>query len=121
MSDHDFNLITEQDKQDVAYGACVGGMAITVIGVGRFLGVQGVVAGAVVGAAWGLLTCKRLAPAIKQKLFTQASRLDDGEVVQALQALRETKPGLSKPEALRLLAGVRQEIAGNPARYRAAA
>src|SRR6185503_8287456 len=118
MSDFNFNIITEEDKEQMSYVACVGGATITGMAVGRFVGVQGVLIGAAAGAAYGLLTCRRLAPAIKRKLFSRGDKLSDHELAQVLQAVKEQSDVRTKSEAMNLLAAAREEILKNPAKYR---
>lgn len=116
----DFNILTEEDKNRVSYGVCVAGSTIVGIGVGRFLGVQGVLAGAVAGAAWGLLTCKHLQAPIKRKLFSPLAQLSDHELTSTLRAIRAQHPQISKAKAMDLLARARFEISRNPRRYESA-
>lgn len=116
----DFNILTEEDKTRVSYGVCVAGSTIVGIGVGRFLGLQGVLAGAAAGAAWGLLTCKHLQAPIKQKLFSPLAKLSDHELTSALRAIRSQHPRLSKAKAMDMLAQARFEISRNPRQYRSA-
>ena len=116
MSD-DFTLITEADKDTLSYGACVGGMAVTGAVVGRWIGLQGLLVGGIAGTAYGLMSCKVLQEPIKQKLFSQTSRLTDHEIVSAIRALRFNAPPLKKNQAMEALAAVRQEVARNPAKY----
>jgi hypothetical protein len=117
MSDLNFNIFTEKDKENISYGACLGGSALTGMAVGRFVGVQGIIVGGIAGLAIGLMTCQRLTPAIKQKLFSVHTRLSDRELLQALQAVREQKPGIGKSEAMDLFAAARSEIFRSPSRY----
>ena len=84
-------------------------IALPLQALGRFLGVPGVLGVGVAGLAYGLMTCKRLAPAIKNKLFSANVRLSDQELLQALQAMREQKPGIGKGQALDMFAAVRSE------------
>lgn len=56
----DFSLITEADKDKLSYGACVGGMALGGMAVGRWVGLQELLAGGIDGAAYGLMSCKTL-------------------------------------------------------------
>ena len=113
----DFSLITETDKDKLSYGACVGGMALGGMAVGRWVGLQGLLAGGIAGAAYGLMSCKTLQEPIKQKLFSKTSRLTDHEIVTALQALRFQSPLLKKDQALEVLAAIRQEVAASPTKY----
>ena len=88
----------------------MGGMALTAP-------FGGVIAGAVGGAALGLLACKVLQDPIKKKIFSAAARLTDHEILMALRALRVQQPNISKEDALNLLARIRLEATKNPAKY----
>jgi len=113
----EFELFSEKDKSNIAYGACVGGMALTGAAVGRFLGLQGVMVGAVAGAAYGLMTCSKLEAPIRRKLFSSKSRFSDKELASGLAALRLREPRLSKAEAMKRFAQVRHEVSSNPRKY----
>lgn len=113
----EFSFITESDKDKVSYGACVGGMALGGMAVGRWVGLQGLLVGGIAGAAYGLMSCKTLQEPIKQKLFSKTSRLTDHEIVAALRALRFQSPLMKKDQALEVLAAIRQEVAANPGKY----
>lgn len=104
----DFNIITDEDKTDLSYGACVLGTTLTGLAVGRFAGVQGLLAGGGVGLAIGLLTCKTLSGPIKKKLFSQTGRLSDHELAQALQAVRQQTSVTRKSDAMLLLSLARK-------------
>src|ERR1017187_10157919 len=106
MSDLNFNIFTDEDKTHVSYAACLGGSALTGMAEGRFVGVEGDLVGGVVGLAIGLMTCKRLSPVIKQKLFNPEITLTERVLLESLQALREVKPGIGKSEALNLFAAI---------------
>ena len=116
MSD-DFSILTEADKDKWSYGACVGGMALGGMAIGRWVGLQGLLAGGIAGAAYGLMSCKTLQEPIKQKLFSKTYRLTDHEIVAMLRALRFQSPSLKKDQALKVLAAIREEVALNPAKY----
>ena len=116
MSD-DFSILTEADKDKWSYGACVGGMALGGMAIGRWVGLQGLLVGGIACAAYGLMSCKTLQEAIKQKLFSKTSRLTDHEIVATLRALRFQSPSLKKDQALEVLAAIREEVALNPAKY----
>jgi hypothetical protein len=113
-----FMFITEQDKSDAAYAACVGGMALSGAAFGRLVGLKGLVVGGVGGAVYGLLSCRTLAEPIKAKLFSSTAKLTDGEIAAALRAIRLQHPSVSKSDALRQLAAIRSEVARNPMKYR---
>ena len=103
----DFNIISEQDKKDLSYGACVAGSALTGMAVGRFIGLQGLLAGAAAGLAFGLLACRHLQEPIKKKLFSDTGRLTDQELAQAPRAVRLETGVQSKADAMYLLAAAR--------------
>ncbi|EIC28955.1 MULTISPECIES: hypothetical protein [Methylomicrobium] len=105
----DFNILTDKDKQDMSYKACVGGAILMGAAVGRLGMLPGLLAGAATGLAFGLLTCKRLSPAIERKLFSQNERLNDQELLQTLRILRDETGVTSKSDAMRLLGYVRFE------------
>lgn len=105
----DFNVITEDDKDQAAYVACVGGMTVVGIAVGRFGGLPGVLLGGGVGLLVGIKACKSslLKEPIRQKIFSVKAKLEDHEILAALRAIRQERPGLAKREAMTLLAQVR--------------
>jgi hypothetical protein len=110
----DFNVISEQDRHAVSYGACVGGTTLVGMAVGRFVGLQGVLAGAAVGLAYGLLTCKKLAPAIERKIFSSQERLSDVELASVLRVVRDQTGVQSKADAMYLLSQVRALAQSRP-------
>lgn len=111
----DFNVISAQDRQAVSYGACVGGSALVGMAVGRILGLQGVLAGAAAGLAIGLISCKRLAPAIERKIFASNEQLSDSELASALRVVRDQTGVQSKSDAMYLLSQVRALATSQPA------
>lgn len=117
MSDFNTSFITENDKKQVSYAACVGASALTGLAVGRFAGVPGLITVGVAGTVVGLLTCKKLEPVIRQKLLSHASRLSDREIASALGALSGVTGKRRKSELIPLLAEVRSEIVRNPTKY----
>ena len=106
---NDFTVLTEEDKQQAAYLACVGGMTLVGMSVGRFGALPGVLLGAGVGLAVGIKACKSpmLQEPIRQKIFSAKSRLTDQEILAALRAIWQERPGITKKDALSLLAQVR--------------
>lgn len=105
----DFNAITEDDKDQAAYLACVGGMTLVGMGVGRFGGLPGLLLGGGVGLVVGMKACRSslLKEPIRQKIFSAKAKLEDHEILAALRAIRQERPGISKREAMTLLAQVR--------------
>jgi hypothetical protein len=71
----------------------------------------GLLAGAATGLAIGLLTCKRLSPAIERKLFSEHERLSEHEILQVLRVVRDETGVQTKSDAMYLLSHVRREIA----------
>lgn len=126
-SDQNFELFSDSDRNKISYGACLAGWTATGAVVGGIhggvvLSLPASVIGAAGGVAWGLLTCRRLAPVIRWKLersglLGQRSELTERELVEALKAVRDLRPGVGKAEAINLLAAARQEIARNPGKY----
>ncbi len=110
----DFELFTQDDRNKAAYIACIGGMGAIGVAVGRFGGLHGVLLGAAVGVGYGLLACKRLAPAIERKLLSTSERLTEFELSSALKALRDQAGVKTKDDAMLLLATVRQLSAVDP-------
>jgi hypothetical protein len=106
-----FNLFTPQDRQDISYGACLAGTTLTGMAIGRFGGLGGLAAGAVVGLTIGLLTCRKLSPAIERKLFSQNEALSEHELLQALQVVRDETGVQSKSDAMYLFQQARIAIA----------
>jgi hypothetical protein len=113
----DFNLFSAQDRQDVSYRACIGGSVVLGAAVGSFATGFGALAGAATGLAIGLLTCKRLAPAIEHKLFNGLP-LSEAELSQVLRTLRDEAVVRTKSDAMYLLTQVRHIAACNPASLR---
>lgn len=109
----DFNLFTEQDRQDISYGACVGGATLVGAAVGRFGMLPGLLAGAGVGLAIGLLTCRKLSPSIERKLFSKNQGLTDQELLQVLKIVRDETGAQSKSDAMYLLGYARVAMAKN--------
>ena len=116
MSDS-FNILTDADKRDISYGACVAGSALIGAGVGRFLGLQGLLAGAGAGLVIGLMACPKLQEPIKRKIFSQNARLTDQELTQAMAVVRSETPVTSKSDAMYLLGVARQQYASNPGAF----
>jgi hypothetical protein len=105
----DFTVLTEEDKDRAAYLACVGGMTLVGMAVGRFGGLPGLVLGGGVGLAVGIKACRSpmLQEPIRQKIFSAHARLTDHEVLAALRAIWHERPGISKSDAMAVLAQVR--------------
>ena len=116
--DDNFYVLTEQDKKDTAYTACIAGTTVTGLAVGGFLGGVGAPVGAVSGFAWGLLSCRRLSPFIKRKFFSKIQPFQESEVVSMLQEIKSLHPWSSKKDALKMLAAIKAEIARNPDKYK---
>ena len=112
-----FNIFTEKDKSDISYGACVAGSALVGAGVGRFLGLQGLLAGAGAGLIIGLISCRKLKEPIKKKIFSKNSRLTEHELSIALSVIRDETGVSSKSDAMFLLGVARQEFASKPGAY----
>jgi gas vesicle protein len=93
-------------------------MTLTGLALGRFAGLQGLLVGGIAGAAYGVLTCKKLSPIIKKKLFSANEKLNDQEIVATLKIIKENNPKVSKKQALDILANVKTEITKNPGTYR---
>lgn len=86
---------------------CVGGMTVVGAAVGRFGGLYGLLAGAVVGVAYGLVTCRKLSPVIERKLFSRTERLDDDEILAILRVLAQDGGVRSKADGMYVLSQVR--------------
>lgn len=117
--DDDFNIFTEDDKRSTAYRLCVMGHMAIGATMGSLAGGQTLL-GAAAGTAWGLFTCKALQEPIKKKLFSSAEPLTESELKQALSAVKQEFPFLTKKEALEVIAGARIDAVRNPAQYRSA-
>lgn len=113
----DFNIFDEDDKNDVSYGACVAGSAITGAAVGRILGVQGLLGGAAAGLVIGLIACKSLKEPIKDKIFSPLSKLSESELTQALIAVKDETGIINKKEAMLLLGVARNEYISQPLKF----
>lgn len=105
-----FNLFTPQDRQDVSYAACIGGSTAIGLAVGRFGLLPGILAGAAAGFAIGLLTCRKVSPAIERKLFSKSEKLTDQELLEVLKIVREETGIQSKSDAMYLLSHARHEM-----------
>ena len=101
-------FLTDDDKNDISYKACVGGQTLVGAAVGGFALGFGSIAGGLVGLASGLMTCGYLAKPIRQKIFAQHARLSDFEIDKTLAAIKKMHPQLDKKQALQALAAVRQ-------------
>lgn len=113
----EFHILTEKDKNHIAYGLCVGSFTLTGMAVGGFGGLKGVLVGGAAGFLMGLAACPYLEEPIKRKLFSPTAQLSDEEFLSALRAIRDQEPFISKSEAMDLLAEVRHEIARQPQKY----
>lgn len=111
----DFSFLTEEEKQQASYNACVGAATLTGMAVGRFGGLPGLLLGGGVGLAVGIKACKSqvLQESIRQKRFSSTSRLSDQEILAALRAIRIARPGVLKQDAMTLLAQVRAKSDGD--------
>jgi hypothetical protein len=112
------DFLTEEDKKDGAYKACVFGTTL----VGLWVGSQlrhplAMVVGGGAGLAYGLLACQKIAPAIKQKLIKDL-KLEDNEVTTMLDEIRRSRPYFSRKETIRTLAHIRVEVVRNPEKYK---
>lgn len=112
----DFNIFTEDDKKHVSYGLCVLGMTATGMTLGSMAGGQTLLGG-VGGTVWGLFTCKHLAEPIKQRLFSQSSRLTDAEFKQVFVAARRQFPFATKNQLFDLIMNAKLEGRRFPSRY----
>lgn len=105
----DFTILTDKDKLDMSYGACVGGFIVTGAAFGRLALLPGLLTGAAVGLTVGLIACRRLSPAIERKLFSHNDQLSDQELLQALRLIRDETGVNTKSDAMFLLSQVRME------------
>lgn len=115
----DFNVLSDQDKQDFAYKACLASTTVIGMAVGAAAGGVGAPVGAAGGAAWGLIMCPYISPALKRK-FSSAQALSEQDIVEGLRAMRFADPTVSKKNAIRRLAAARQELMANPSGSRSA-
>ena len=111
MSDVEF--LSEQDRLDMSYAGCIGGSVVLGAAVGRLGMLPGLLAGAATGLAIGLLSCKRLAPAIERKLLSDTERLSDQELVQALRVVRDLTGFQNNSDTMYLLASARTQMQAN--------
>ena len=103
----DFNRFSTKDRQDISYAACLGGTTLVGAAVGRFGMLPGLLAGAATGLVVGLLTCKRLSPAIERKIFSSTERLTEGELLSVLRVIRDQTGVQTKSEDMYLLSQAR--------------
>lgn len=113
--DFDFTILTEKDKKDISYSACIGGSMLVGVAIGRFAGIHGVLAGALAGLALGVANCKYLkgAEVIKYKLFSSNEKLSDQELKWVLQAIKFETEVKSKSDAMYLLSLLRNNKIAN--------
>ena len=116
MPENDLEFFGEKDKQDMAYLYCVGGMTLTGVSLGALAGGHALTGGAG-GLIWGLLTCKKIAPAVSKKLFSSREKLRDHEIAALLKEIHNLRPYISKKDAIKVLAYVRAEVSRNPDKY----
>jgi len=102
----DFNLFNESDRRDVSYKLCVGGSVGLGIMVGSWAPVVGSLVGAASGLAVGMMTCKKLSPAIEKKLFTYES-FTEKELTQVIKVVKEQTGVKNKSDAMYLLSHAR--------------
>jgi hypothetical protein len=110
----DFTIITDEDKADVSYGACVAATTLTGVAIGRFAGLQGLLVVGGAGLVAGLLACRYMEEPIKQKLFGGAGALTDDELAQALHGVHLVTGVQRKAEAMYLLAAARSAASQAP-------
>ena len=121
MNHSSFETFTDGERQSVAFALCHRGPTTAQLSNHRVNEGERVPVRTAASAAFALLATKRLARATKQKFQTSAAIFSESEILGSLGALREMQPTLDKPEALRILAAARMEIAHNPAKYRVGA
>ena len=106
----DFALLSEEDKQNGAYVVCVFGTTVSGLLVGAYSRSPFnmlLLGGA--GLALGLKACKLpiVQDALRTKISSSNSKLTDNEILTALRAIRQEHPGISKSDAMGILAEVR--------------
>jgi len=114
-----FSVFSTKDRQDISYAACIGGTTISGMAIGRFGMLPGVVAGAMAGLALGMLTCKKLSPAIEKKLFSGTEPLSESELLSVLRVIRDQTGVQTKSEAMYLLSQARVAAAASGEKLRA--
>lgn len=113
-----FEVLTTEDRQQVAYAMCIGGSVLLGAAVGRLGALPGLAAGAAVGLLIGLATCRKLAPAIQRKLLSHSDALSESEVLAVLRVLRDDAGVATKHDAMYLLGRARVAAAGPAAQCR---
>ena len=63
----DFTMITDEDKANLSYSACVAATTLTGMAIGRFAGLQGLLIVGGAGVVAGLLTCRHMEEPLKHK------------------------------------------------------
>lgn len=107
----EFEFFTQEDRQDIAYGACLGGSALVGAAVGGMTAtVPGIVLFAAAGLAYGLVACKRLSPTIERKIFGANERLSEHELASVLKLIRDQTGVQTKSEAMFLFSQVRTAV-----------
>jgi hypothetical protein len=96
-----FELFTPQDRRDISYAACLGGSTVTLMAAGGVGLLPGLLGGAAMGLALGLLSCRKLAPAIERKIFSNQP-LTEQELSSVLKVLRSEAGVQSKTDAMYL-------------------
>jgi hypothetical protein len=107
MSDDGFNVFSAKDRGDLSYGACIGGTTALGGAVGRFAMLPGLLAGAATGLVIGLVTCKRLAPAIERKIFSAQEQLSETELTSVLRIIRDQTGVQDKADVMYLFSQAR--------------
>ncbi|ESY89464.1 hypothetical protein [Mesorhizobium sp. LNHC209A00] len=68
----------------------------------------------------GLANCSRIAPKLRDKLFSRTTRMTPREFQELARQVMLAHPSLSEDAALGLIADARRDSASKPSRYRRA-
>jgi len=110
-------LITENDKQHMAYGLCVLGVAATGAAFGSMAGGQTLL-GAAGGAVAGLFMCKSVEKPLKRALFSSNGKMSEREFRTLLVQTRRANPTMNRQQVLDLIAASKLAAAKEPWKYR---
>jgi len=110
-------LITNEDKQHLAYGLCVLGVAGTGAALGSMAGGQTLL-GAAGGAVVGLFMCKSVERPLKKALFSSNGKMSEREFRTLLTQTRRANPSMNRQQILNLIAASRIAATKEPWKYR---
>lgn len=109
-------IITDIDKQHLAYGMCVLGVTATGATFGSLAGGQTLL-GAAGGLVMGLFMCKSVQTPLKKALFS-SNRMSERQFGALISQVRLANPTKSREQLLDMIAASRFASAREPWKYR---